>query len=29
MKDAAGPGLHVLIKLMAVLSLVILPLLPG
>jgi K(+)-stimulated pyrophosphate-energized sodium pump len=29
MKDAAGPGLHVLIKLMAILSLVILPLLPG
>jgi K(+)-stimulated pyrophosphate-energized sodium pump len=29
MKDAAGPGLHVLIKLMAILSLVLLPLFPG
>jgi len=28
MKDAAGPGLHVLIKLMAILSLVLLPLFP-
>jgi K(+)-stimulated pyrophosphate-energized sodium pump len=29
MKDAAGPGLHVLIKLMTILSLVLLPLFPG
>jgi K(+)-stimulated pyrophosphate-energized sodium pump len=28
MKDAAGPGLHTLIKLMAILSLVLLPLFP-